>query len=1077
MPHRTTVHSLVLAALLAAACNPGRKAPAVASKPRPSPAGLPTGRVSHLAIDGLGGLVVSPDGRLTLTVPPGAVAAGVDFTIGEITNTAPGGVGVAYRLGPSGLAFAVPVVLTFGAAAAPAPVDGLAIAVQDAPTGWWVRPQGITRDAGTTTLAVAADHFSDWALVTATTARDLAGTLTLDSTLTDRPPFHVTGQATLAYAGEGDDRGYYIQGGTLTVSSPLASGAATCTPAAATVPDAANLAEARWSAGRLDWGVSGHWDLACTGGTGPATELLIASFDTVGLNLIGCSRSYLAPPLLGVDRLQGSYAIDCGAGGRLTGTWDFVAGSCGGPCTTQPDQVCHVGIVDCTTGAQRCVNGAAVADGTACSDGDACSRTDTCQAGTCTGGNPVVCAPLDACHAAGTCNPLTGLCSNPARPDGTACSDANVCTLVDACAAGVCVGTGPMTCVASDACHLPGSCDPVTGCSNPAAPDGTTCSDANACTLGDACQAGVCAPVSIITCTAADQCHAAGTCDTGTGTCSSPPLDGTPCSDGNACTLADTCVAGTCTGGSPVTCTAADACHLAGVCNPATGACSSPTQPDGTPCGGGLTCLGGACAARTVTGNRLVTFWPDGGALAPAVPADVLVPPLATVGAFAADGGGGVVLLPGTLAADGSYAIPNVPAGTFLLVVADGGGQVRLVATSASAVDLGFDRLGRPDAAPATLQTDVTWSLAGLDPWDPAGDQVQVVSSNAGVRDVAASGAQLAAGHTFGSVVENWAASPVGVAQTLLGAGDAVWAHHLAARPTDAPGITCRAAAHGLLLASAALADGQAATLPVDFTGSTLVAVPFTGSVAVQWDLPAFEALLPAMGPGAAPVASAHALRVGASPHALTAPAPVSRAGSPDLLLLEVPAGTPALDLGALAYGQYLPSPLWAEWRGASFTAAVSYLAPGATVPVGVATSAGRREPMIPPPPAPIAPAIGPPRSLTLGGLDATGALSGVGTVPVLAWMPPATGAASRYAVEILQLTLAAGTDSAVSRVATLVTGATAVTLPPGLLQAGGTYLARVTARAESPDAFDTAPMREAVTGSWASALTAPFAP
>ena len=80
-------------------------------------------------------------------------------------------------------------------------------------------------------------------------------------------------------------------------------------------------------------------------------------------------------------------------------------------------------------------------DGTPCDDGSACTQTDTCQAGVCVGSNPVVCTASDQCHVAGTCDPATGLCSNPAAPDGTACNDANACTLGDACRGGVCAGT------------------------------------------------------------------------------------------------------------------------------------------------------------------------------------------------------------------------------------------------------------------------------------------------------------------------------------------------------------------------------------------------------------------------------------------------------------------------------------------------------------------------------------------------------------------------------------------------------------------------------------------------------------
>jgi hypothetical protein len=58
----------------------------------------------------------------------------------------------------------------------------------------------------------------------------------------------------------------------------------------------------------------------------------------------------------------------------------------------------------------------------------------------CTGGNPVVCT-ADQCHMAGTCDPTTGLCSNPtAKPDGTACG--NFCHGAT-CTDGTCTDSAP----------------------------------------------------------------------------------------------------------------------------------------------------------------------------------------------------------------------------------------------------------------------------------------------------------------------------------------------------------------------------------------------------------------------------------------------------------------------------------------------------------------------------------------------------------------------------------------------------------------------------------------------------------
>jgi streptogramin lyase len=106
-----------------------------------------------------------------------------------------------------------------------------------------------------------------------------------------------------------------------------------------------------------------------------------------------------------------------------------------------------------------------------CSSSSDCDDRDACT--------------LDACADA--------QCSHAPASDGTACDDRDACTLIDACQSGHCTGASPRTCPAADQCHAPGSCDPSTGvCSNPSKPDGVACDDEDPCSLGDQCQAGSC---------------------------------------------------------------------------------------------------------------------------------------------------------------------------------------------------------------------------------------------------------------------------------------------------------------------------------------------------------------------------------------------------------------------------------------------------------------------------------------------------------------------------------------------------------------------------------------------------------
>ena len=251
-----------------------------------------------------------------------------------------------------------------------------------------------------------------------------------------------------------------------------------------------------------------------------------------------------------------------------------------------------------------------VSAGTSCSDGNACNGDEICNAaGACVAGTPVVCSARDACHDVGTCAPATGVCSNPVKAAGASCSDGNACNGAETCnAAGSCVAGTPVVCAAPDACHAPGTCAPATGiCSNPAKPAGTSCSDGNACNGAETCNAGgSCVAGTAVVCVAQDVCHDPGVCEPTTGACSNPAKPaGTSCGDGNACNGAETCSAtGTCVSGTPVVCSAPDQCHLAGACNPITGACTNPLAANGTSCSDGNSCTSGdACQAGSCVGG------------------------------------------------------------------------------------------------------------------------------------------------------------------------------------------------------------------------------------------------------------------------------------------------------------------------------------------------------------------------------------------------------------------------------------------------------------------------------------------
>lgn len=224
-----------------------------------------------------------------------------------------------------------------------------------------------------------------------------------------------------------------------------------------------------------------------------------------------------------------------------------VDGTCeGAPLECVALDVCHA-VGECNPETGECSNPPVTGASVTCDDGLACTTDDECSAGACTGVT-VVCTALDQCHDIGTCQTATGVCTNPNKSNTTECDDGLKCTIDDTCTDGEC-GGAPVECVALDQCHEAGACDPETGeCSNPAKPDTTPCDDGLKCTELDACVAGTCTGAGVV-CVASDQCHRVGVCEPATGLCSDPPqTDGVVCDDQDACSVGDACSAGICFG-------------------------------------------------------------------------------------------------------------------------------------------------------------------------------------------------------------------------------------------------------------------------------------------------------------------------------------------------------------------------------------------------------------------------------------------------------------------------------------------------------------------------------------------------
>jgi hypothetical protein len=140
---------------------------------------------------------------------------------------------------------------------------------------------------------------------------------------------------------------------------------------------------------------------------------------------------------------------------------------------------------------------------------------------------------------------------------------------------------------------IPGTCE-----SDCVAAPSLLCDDKNLCTTDAGTwtvihdKQGQCACTNTaVVCSASDQCHVAGICNPGTGACSNPNAsNGTPCNDKNACTQKDMCTGGVCAGTAP-----SEACNTGklGVCAAGTSAClndavvcNQTQQPSAEVCNG-----------------------------------------------------------------------------------------------------------------------------------------------------------------------------------------------------------------------------------------------------------------------------------------------------------------------------------------------------------------------------------------------------------------------------------------------------------------------------------------------------------
>ncbi len=252
----------------------------------------------------------------------------------------------------------------------------------------------------------------------------------------------------------------------------------------------------------------------------------------------------------------------------------------------------------CSAEDGKCVHEAS--SGAACDDLDPCTDVDVCSVdGKCAGTVKDCSVVSDDCLLP-VCDPTTGKCGVPAQ-DGTSCSDGDACNGAETCLVGICQNGVPPECSDDGNLCTADGCDKELGCVHPPVDEGTPCDDGDPCNGLEACQLGQCLTfIPATPCVPIDACHEAGVCDPATGKCLDPPKkDGADCDDGDLCNGVWECQSGVCTETElAVECPVPDQCHDAAICDSETGQCSGQPKKDGTDCDDGDECtLSDECSA------------------------------------------------------------------------------------------------------------------------------------------------------------------------------------------------------------------------------------------------------------------------------------------------------------------------------------------------------------------------------------------------------------------------------------------------------------------------------------------------
>jgi hypothetical protein len=402
-----------------------------------------------------------------------------------------------------------------------------------------------------------------------------------------------------------------------------------------------------------------------------------------------------------------------------------------------------------------------------------------------------------------------------------------------------------------------------------------------------------------------------------------------------------------------------------------------------------------------------------------------------TIQALVPNTSGGFDTLTGVGHDDGTFSILNVPVGNYWLRFG-----TQYLWTSADHVEWVTDTYGRTDAVYPGNPTSLIMNANNLNAWQNTdellfnvpnqGFYISVPAGTPGVTNPPVVGALSLSNYTYDF-------TQIGFGLLSATSGDQAYLNQLTTR--TAGDTVYRALGRSWNLPALNMVDGTNAT-----ANGAFLDLPQTSTLRLNWRRSAWANMTTQVNPNA--VATGAEFGLWASPLGLNMGIP---GDAFQLLTFDSGAlGTSDLDLGDLPYGNPYPS-AWNLITESYFTWSLSYLAPGASTPAAVRRSTYTATPTLPSASAPLSPLVSPVLNPKINGKDLFQNQLAVGTNPVISWDLPSTGTPTGYLVRIMELQNNAGATRMLTR-GLLRTATRSITVPPGIMNAGTTYVIFISA-------------------------------